>query len=272
MRVSAYVPCRDNARSVGEALRSLLGQTRVPGELVLVNDGGDPASAEIARSLGVPVHELGANLGRGAARASAHARLAGDVIVCCDATNALDPDFIERGLRWFEDPAVGAVFGRLRASFTDTAAERWKDRHLFKTGLEPAVSRRAVLSTWGALVRASAAASVGGYQEALRHSEDADLGARLQAAGYQVVYDPSLGVRSTVRNTVGQVLERYWRWYVGAEQRGTVRFVFDQARVALRILLPADLSARDLGAAAITLALPAACLWHSLKPRPAARR
>ena len=72
--VSAYVPCYNNAATVGQALRSLQAQ-RVPvDELCLVDDGSSDGSRAIAMHMGVPVVELQRNMGRGAVRAAARRR------------------------------------------------------------------------------------------------------------------------------------------------------------------------------------------------------
>jgi N-acetylglucosaminyltransferase len=267
MRIAAYIPCLNNAATLPAALASLRAQTVPPERILVVDDCSRDATARVATEFGAEVIRHGAQLGRGAARNSAMEALDADFVLCCDATNRLEPDFTERALAHFENRSVAAVFGRLRSGFDDTAPERWKQRHLFKADGLHGFRRGAVLCTWGAIVRRASVEACGGYDRSLRHSEDADLGVRLLRAGHDVVHDTSLGVVSSVRNTTAQVLERYWRWYVGASQNGAIRFVIDQFRVSVRIQLPKDVARRDLGCALITLAMPFACAWHSMRSR-----
>jgi glycosyltransferase involved in cell wall biosynthesis len=267
MRIAAYIPCLNNAATLPAALASLRAQTVQPERILVVDDCSRDATARVAHEFGAEVIRHGTQLGRGAARNSAMDALEAEFVLCCDATNRLEPDFTERALEHFADARVAAVFGRLRSGFSDTAPERWKQRHLFKADGPQGTRHGAYLSTWGAIVRRAPVQACGGYDRSLRHSEDADLGERLLRAGYDVVHDTSLGVVSSVRNTTAQVLERYWRWYVGAEQKGAVRFVLDQFRVSLRIQLPADIARRDGGSALISLAMPFACAWHSMRSR-----
>lgn len=67
------------------------------------------------------------------------------------------------------------------------------------------------------LIRKSALLAVGKFNTLLRHSEDAELGKRLLAAGYDIVFDPSATYICNVRNTLIQVLECYWHWLGGSE-------------------------------------------------------
>ena len=75
------------------------------------------------------------------------------------------------------------------------------------------MQHRALLSTHGCVLRRSAVLEVDNFDRFLRHNEDADLGRRLLAAGFDVSFVPSLHVIAGIFNSKRQVLERYWRWY-----------------------------------------------------------
>ena len=271
MKISGYVPFFNNAASVRTAVASLRCQSVPVDEVFAVDDGSTDHGAALLEAEGIRVVRQPANLGRGAARARAMAEAQHELVVCCDATNELPPDFCVKALPWFDDRKVAAVFGRIAQKPGGDAVTRWRGRHLFRMPKPnsplPAPSRDATLATYGAMVRRSACLAVGNYDAALRHTEDADLGQRLKQAGWSVVMDPALVSLSTVRNSLGQVLERYWRWNVGKSETISVPAYFRAIWFAFRVMAARDLSERDWPAAAISLYSPHYQFWRSVVRR-----
>lgn len=263
---SAYIPCFNNAATIRSAVESVLAQSIPPEEVVVVDDGSIDDS--LTRLAGLPIrivrHE--GNLGRGRARARAMDEARCEFVLCCDATNVLEPDFAARAAPWLDDRKDAAVFGRIDQRPGRGVAHRWRGDHLFKLSSPmkqpagPIEGRR--FATCGAIVRRSAVLAVGNYDTQLRHSEDADLGQRLAAAGWQVVYDPSLRVLSIAENSVAQVLERYWRWYAGKDERATWLGYWKNIKYSSSVAMR-ELLAGDLAVAAITVFCPHYCFWRS---------
>jgi glycosyltransferase involved in cell wall biosynthesis len=261
MCVSAYVPCYNQRSTVGNAVRSIRDQTIPVAEVFVVDDGstdGLPDSIEGAR-----VVRLGTNRGRGHARARAIVEARDDLVLCCDASNILAPDFVAKARPWFDDAGVAGVFGRIRPGPDRTLPARWRARHLFKSDVEFPLTRKAQLGTWGCMLRRSAVLAVGNFNEHLRHSEDAELGARLLGAGYDVVGDPALWAESRAVNTIPEVLERYWRWHAGIGEPASWRSYFKVMVYAARVMARDDLRAGDLAAAAVSLVCPHYQFWKS---------
>lgn len=261
--VSAYIPCYNNAATLALAIRSIQQQTYPVSEVLVIDDGSTDSSARVAQSAGARVIAHSNNLGRGAARARAMVDVQHEFVVCCDATNVLCPDFVERAVGVLEVEKVVAVFGSLSQLHAKDAVGRWRGRHLFKVGPVGSINRSASLATYGALVRKSAVLRVGNYTSALRHSEDEDLGERLLASGYNVVYDPGLQVTSIISNTLGQVLERYWRWYAGKEESIDWRAYLKQISYSIKVMAVQDLSAGDPMGVPISLLCPHYQFWKS---------
>jgi cellulose synthase/poly-beta-1,6-N-acetylglucosamine synthase-like glycosyltransferase len=265
--VSAYVPCFNDRTTLGRTLDSLAAQTVPVSEVVVIDDGSDDGSVDSVHGHRVRVVRHRENLGRGAARARAMEEVASEYVVCCDANKALDPAFVARALKWFDDPTVAAVFGPIRQPLASSPAERWRGRHLFKEHVDHRVCRSASLSTAGALVRAGAVRCVGGYDARLTHSEDADLGSRLLAAGYDVVFDPALVITATAPNSWREVLERYWRWHAGPAEAVTLRGYAQGIAYAVKSMMAADLRERDALGALVSFMVPhyqfGRSLWRS---------
>ena len=265
--VSAYVPCYNNPTSLGDAVASLRSQSMALEEIFIVDDGSNPATLAVADSLGVPVFRHHKNMGRGAVRARAMTEASGELVLCCDATNVIAPDFLAAALPWFNDPQVAAVFGRLVQGPAHNAAERWRGRHLFKMGGSEEVQRRALLVTSGAVVRKSAVMAVGNYLPALAHTEDAELGRRLLESGYDVVFDPALKVLANQRESLGRVMERYWRWNAGESEQMSIADYLRQIGYALKVMVREDLRRGDPLCALFSFLSPHFQFWYAWSRR-----
>lgn len=253
--VSAYIPCYNNAQTIGQAIQGIRNQTYPVDELFIVDDGSADPSVEVAEGLGVRVIRMGKNQGRGAVRAQAMETARNELVLCSDATNQLCANFLETALNWFSSERVVAVYGRYHDRNALTTIDRWRARHLFKQDHPHAVDWRGSFSTYGAMARKSAVLRAGNYNPLLRHGEDFDLGRRLLAMG-DVIADPALEVQPVVHNTLFQVMERFARWNRASIKTYDLTEFIESHIVAWRILIPADLKKRDWPAALVSATLP----------------
>ena len=265
MGISGYVPFYNNAPTVLAAVDSLRQQQPPLDEVFAIDDGSTDRSTDVLEAAGVRVLQQTQNLGRGAARKLAMEVARHQFVVCCDATNTLPADFAARAMPWFEDPKVAAVVGLITDPNPRGVVSRWRARNLFKAGASRSASKGAQLITFGTMVRASAVAAVGGYDLTLRHTEDAELGLRLNGANYDIVGDPRLHVLCNTQNSLAEVLERYWRWYAGKDELFGLKTYIKAIIFSIRSMAWGDLKDRDLPACAISLLLPHYQLWRFLK-------
>jgi glycosyltransferase involved in cell wall biosynthesis len=262
MKVSAYVPCYNARRTIREAVRSIVLQTVSPAEVFVVDDGSTDGSGNLC---GVNVIRLDSNAGRGAARAKAMVEAQHELVLGCDATFILDRGFLEKALPWFCNDTIAGVFGRVRGGEPVSAADRWRDRHLFHTSVALEVRHRASLATGCCLLRKSAVEAVGGFNVTMRSGEDADLGDRLLTAGFDVICDPCLQGTSVLTNSMMEVLERYARW--NTRKRMSASGYLRQLSYALKVMAVKDLKAKDPLGACISLLVPHYQFWRSLFSR-----
>lgn len=270
-QVSAYVPCFNNEATVALAVESLQCQTVPVADLFVVDDGSTDGSRATVEKLGVRVLPMERNSGRGPVRALAMETAQHEFVACCDATNTLPAGFVEGALKWFDDPNVAGVFGRIWQDHATCLADRWRGRHLFKVSELMGVRHQAVLSTWGCVMRKSAVMAVGNYDRALRHTEDVELGSRLTGKNYDVVFDPDLHVISRVTNSMGQVLERYWRWNAGVREEVSLARYARQVSYSLKILALRDLREGDPLSVPVSLFSPHYQFWKSWARQRTAR-
>lgn len=263
LNISGYVPFYNNRTTLLAALQSVAEQDVELMECFALDDGSTDGGSELLESSGFRCVRQPANQGRGAARYRAMLVVDGDIVVCCDSTNTLPSDFVSKLLPWFDDPRVAAVYGWIQDPLPRGAISRWRARHLFKAHHCMAVLHQAPLITYGTLVRKSAVLDVGNFNPEMRHTEDAELGERLIAAGYDIVFDPSAPVFCNVQNTLWKVLERYWRWHVGANEAVSWRLYLKNIVFSLKCMFLVDLSRLDPIASLISLLCPHYQHWRT---------
>lgn len=186
---------------VGDAIRSVLGQTREDFELKVVDDGSADATSDVVRGFGSDPrvelirHDnrgLAASLNRGIAAGSApYASL-------IDADDLWMPTYLEKlGAALDEDPNAG--FAYTDAWWYDVARRRfWRrtiSEYLGAPDDPPRDPERflhllmKVNFVFGlTTIRRTAFDAVGGFNEALRACEDYELWIRLLAGGYRAAH------------------------------------------------------------------------------------
>lgn len=109
--VSVIIPNYNYGRFLGEAIESVLAQTRPADEIIVVDDGSSDDSVEIARSFGSAVKVIvQKNGGVGAARNHGVREASGDIVAFLDSDDRWYPEKLERQLGIFcEDAEVGIV-------------------------------------------------------------------------------------------------------------------------------------------------------------------
>jgi glycosyltransferase involved in cell wall biosynthesis len=206
--VSVFVTCYNQARYVEQALDSLLHQTSPDFEVIITDDASTDGSADVidgwlART-GYPAQFIRNPVNRGicANRNTALARSSGAFVCSLSGDDCYEPDRIERQLENFlaQPEHVAAVYSD--ALIIDREG-RPRDRSHLDSALDGAAPPQGDLFTRilagnflpapAVMVRRSAIAAVGGYDESLFY-EDLDMWLRLSVR-FHFVYLPGLLVR-----------------------------------------------------------------------------
>lgn len=113
--ITAAIPVRDGEAYLGEAIESVLAQSRPCDQVVVVDNGSSDGSAEVARGFGSAVELVSEpRPGVGAARNAALRAARGDCIGFLDADDVWEPRKTEWQLAALERrPELGLVFGHV---------------------------------------------------------------------------------------------------------------------------------------------------------------
>jgi glycosyltransferase involved in cell wall biosynthesis len=117
VRVSVVIPCLNEAESIQECVRAALRVLRenwINGEVVVVDNGSDDGSGDLARAAGARVVEE-PRRGYGNAYLAGFGAARGDYIVMIDADMTYDFDEIPRFVRQLDDGAQLVIGNRMRA-------------------------------------------------------------------------------------------------------------------------------------------------------------
>jgi glycosyltransferase involved in cell wall biosynthesis len=218
-KVSVLIPCYNGERYLGEAIDSCLAQTYPNVEVVVVNDGSQDNSAEIARSYGdLVVYIEQANRGLSGARNTAIQAATGEFVILCDSDDVLLPNCIELRVRpMIEDPSIALVAGYYREIDADgnlspriPEVRRLKPEDHFWQEL-----RRNYGPPVGWTIRKAALHKSGLFDPLLPHCEDVDLCLRLLKKNRMAYVSE---VTAHYRQHGGGQSKRHLEYYAGLVQ------------------------------------------------------
>jgi glycosyltransferase involved in cell wall biosynthesis len=212
-KISVVVPCYNAHRYLEETLASVRAQTRDDVEIVLVDDGSnDPATLALLADLPPDIVLVRkANGGLSSARNAGFAAARADYVLPLDADDRIAPDMLARCAEILDaDPTVDFVYTQIDV-FGD---ERGVVRKTFNRFEQLATNQL----PYCMLMRKSAWARIGGYDEAMRKGyEDWEFNLRLAKAGLvgAAVAAPLFGYRrlatGMLRSVSQQRHARIWR-------------------------------------------------------------
>ena len=189
--ISVIVPVFNGERYLAEALESIVGQTRPPEEIIVVDDGSTDRTAEVARRF--PVRLLRqANAGAAAARNAGAEAANADLLAFLDHDDLWVADKLERQMAALAaDPALDMVFGHVEQFFCPslTAEQR---AHYQLTPPMPAYTSPA------RLIRRASFAKVGPYAIGNRLGEVLEWHARAVDAGLRLAMLPGIVYRRRI--------------------------------------------------------------------------
>lgn len=191
-RVSVVSIFRDTGDFLGEAIESVLRQSFIDWELLLVDDGSTDSSGEIARAYAERhdairlLHHPGReNRGISASRNLGLREARGEYLAQLDSDDVLLPDHLERHVSALDrHPEASMVYGPVERWYSWTGEEEDADRDFTARPLDryddcleppaliPLILQRRYAVPLGFVARREAVLDVGGYEDEFRGVHD----------------------------------------------------------------------------------------------------
>lgn len=189
LSISIIIPVYNGGQAFYDCLASLKSSRFSPVQVIVVVDGDDPHSHQIAQAFGAKVIQLKTNQGPATARNRGSEVATGDILFFTDADVTIHEDTLEKIAQVFaSNPDVAALIG----SYDDQpGASNFLSQYknLFHHYNHQIGSEEAS-TFWGACgaIRRDIFLKMGGFDQTYRRPciEDIELGYRLKAAGYQI--------------------------------------------------------------------------------------
>lgn len=195
--VSVIIPAWNAAWCVGRAVESVLAQTFMNYELIVVDDGSTDATLEVLRSYGEAVRVISqANGGMSSARNAGIRQARGRYLAFLDADDRWRPEKLARQVELMEKEPLLAFCSAstLLEDEQGKAVGIWDCRRAGRRATLADIFDNHATVAGGAssvLARRDLVAELGGFDETLRGAEDTDLWIRLAACGsFACIADP----------------------------------------------------------------------------------
>lgn len=214
--VTVGIPCYNGALYIGAVIESVLEQTRLADEIVVVDDGSTDDSAQIISKYPVKLIQHNTNLGVASARNTILNVARGDIIVFIDADAIAAPDLLSVLCQGYTSEVIGGVGGQGIEVNIRSLADRWRKRHASQShGYKP----KYVGFLFGLCMsfRADLLREIGGFNPRFRtNGEDIDVSLRVVGRGYRLLYLPAAKVYHQRTDNVISLKRTMAAWYQAA--------------------------------------------------------
>lgn len=177
-KVSIIIPCYNQARFLPEAIESALCQKYRPLEVILIDDGSEDETPEVAARYEEVKFIRQCNMGLASARNRGLVESNGEYVTFLDADDRFLPNAVEAGVRALDDhPQWAFAYGRYRLIDADGCAISSESAEVSKIEncYEEMLRRNFICMHGTVMYRRAILESVGGFDQSLHVCEDYDL-------------------------------------------------------------------------------------------------
>ncbi|MCX6340255.1 MAG: glycosyltransferase [Candidatus Aureabacteria bacterium] len=214
-KVSLYIPCYNAAKTLKSCLESILAQTYPVDEIIIVDDGSTDETVAIASRYPVKIIRHQKNFGLAASRNTAFRTARNEFVAAVDADVALDRDWLKILMANFTQSEIAGACGKLTERYQNSIADRWRAVHCRQHFGDEQLLSPDFLYGSNNVLRIDAVVKIGLYDLKYRSNyEDVNLGHRLRAAGYTILYQPAARAEHLKRDGIFSALDMDWRWWI----------------------------------------------------------
>ena len=230
--VSIIVPVYNEEKVVKNSIKSLLELDYSNYEIIIVNDGSNDKTKQVAESLVGFQKGLRGNIkvslidkpngGKSSALNAGIKHSKAEIVLCMDGDSQLSPDSITIAVRHFTNPEIGAVAGNVKVlnrkkMFTDLQALEYIEGLNMARSAQSFVKLVNIIPGPIGLFRKKAIEESGYYSDET-FAEDADLTLKILANGWKIYYEPNSISYTEAPEKLSQLLKQRYRWTRGILQ------------------------------------------------------
>lgn len=214
LSVSVVIPAWNAGGTIAKCLDSIMKQTVAPTEVILVDDGSDDNSVDIAKEYGVTLLSTGGRKGPSTARNIGTSSAVGDVILFLDSDVTVPGDLVEKVLSHFNDESIWAV----QTLYTpvcpaEDPVSQYQNYYYYYSLNRMPEGKTATFATWCSAVRRERFLEIGGFNVRIPEPtvEDEELGYTIVENGGIIILDKSVQVTHLASYTLPQFTSRRLR-------------------------------------------------------------
>lgn len=224
MKITILIPCYNEEKTIKKCVESCLLQTRMPDEIIVVDDGSTDKTAEILKSFGrkIRVIKTPKNTGnKSGAQEFGLRYVKGDIFVMTDADTILHCNFVRRMEAKFANKNVAAVAG-----YVKSLKENWLTacREIdYVVTQEIHKKAQSHIDAIYVIPGCSCAFRTDVFREHITFdhdtiTEDLDFTYKLHELGFRISFEPKAIVYTQDPTTLRSYSKQMTRWYSGGWQ------------------------------------------------------
>ena len=224
--VSVIIAAYNEAKVINKTIATLLSSDYPALDILVVDDGSkDDTAGVVAAAYGADPRVTvirKANGGKASALNLGIKQCRGEIIVALDADTVFAPDTVNKLVRHFADPAIGAVSGNVKVGNRNNPLTIWQaveyitsqnfDRRAFDL-LNCITVVPGAVGAW----RKDAVILAGMYSSQTL-AEDTDLTFKIRKLGYRIVTDNAALAYTEAPDTLRDLAKQRFRWAFGTLQ------------------------------------------------------